>query len=99
MIRAVVDTSIVVRAVLKPLGTVGPVLDFLAEVRQRCEDVFMLKILVVHLDLLHGHPRAKQLKYHLHRVAKTAEGRSAVADLRVDGDAFKKFHSLASPQS
>jgi uncharacterized protein len=33
LIRAVVDTSIVVRAVLKPLGTVGPVLDFLAEKR------------------------------------------------------------------
>ena len=33
MIRAVVDTSIVVRAVLKPLGTVGPILDLLAEKR------------------------------------------------------------------
>ncbi len=35
MIRAVVDTSIIVRAVLKPLGTVGPVLDWLAEKRYR----------------------------------------------------------------
>ena len=35
MIRAVVDTSIVVRAVLKPLGTVGPVLDLLAEKRYK----------------------------------------------------------------
>ncbi len=35
MIRAVVDTSVVVRAVLKPLGTVGPVLDLLAERRYR----------------------------------------------------------------
>lgn len=35
MIRAVVDTSIVVRAVLKPLGTVGPLLDFLAEKRYK----------------------------------------------------------------
>jgi uncharacterized protein len=33
LIRAVVDTSIVVRAVLKPLGTVGPILDLLAEKR------------------------------------------------------------------
>jgi uncharacterized protein len=33
LIRAVVDTSIVVRTVLKPLGTVGPVLDLLAEQR------------------------------------------------------------------
>jgi putative PIN family toxin of toxin-antitoxin system len=35
LIRAVVDTSIVVRAVLKPLGTVGPLLDFLAEKRYK----------------------------------------------------------------
>ena len=35
MIRAVVDTSIVVRAVLKPLGTVGPILDLLAEKRYK----------------------------------------------------------------
>lgn len=35
MIRAVIDTSILVRAVLKPLGTVGPVLDLLAEKRYR----------------------------------------------------------------
>jgi putative PIN family toxin of toxin-antitoxin system len=35
LIRAVVDTSIVVRAVLKPLGTVGPVLDFPAEKRYK----------------------------------------------------------------
>jgi uncharacterized protein len=33
LIRAVIDTSIVVRAVLKPLGTVGPILDSLAEKR------------------------------------------------------------------
>lgn len=30
MIRAVIDTSILVRAVLKPSGTVGPILDLLA---------------------------------------------------------------------
>lgn len=35
MIRAVVDTSIVVRAVLKPLATVGPVLDLVAEKRYK----------------------------------------------------------------
>lgn len=35
MIRAVVDTSIVVRAVLKPFGSVGAVLDLLAENRYR----------------------------------------------------------------
>jgi putative PIN family toxin of toxin-antitoxin system len=33
LIRAVLDTSIVVRAMLKPHGTVGPVLDLLAENR------------------------------------------------------------------
>jgi putative PIN family toxin of toxin-antitoxin system len=35
LIRAVVDTSIVVRAVLKPLGTVGPVFDLLEEKRYK----------------------------------------------------------------
>jgi putative PIN family toxin of toxin-antitoxin system len=35
LIRAVVDTSILVRAVLKPLGTVGPVLDLLEEKRYK----------------------------------------------------------------
>lgn len=35
MIRAVIDSSIVVRAVLKPLGTVGPVLDALEEKRYK----------------------------------------------------------------
>ncbi|HEV7667196.1 MAG TPA: putative toxin-antitoxin system toxin component, PIN family [Thermoanaerobaculia bacterium] len=58
MIRAVVDTSIVVRAVLKPLGTVGPVLDFLAE--QRYKFLYSEATLEEVIDVL-ARPRLRRL--------------------------------------
>jgi putative PIN family toxin of toxin-antitoxin system len=58
LIRAVVDTSIVVRAVLKPLGTVGPVLDFLAE--QRYKFLYSEATLEEVIDVL-ARPRLRRL--------------------------------------
>ena len=57
MIRAVVDTSIVVRAVLKPLGTVGPVLDFLVE--ERYKFLYSEATLEEMVDVL-GRPRLRR---------------------------------------
>jgi putative PIN family toxin of toxin-antitoxin system len=57
LIRAVLDTSILVRAVIKPMGTVGPVLDEL--VQRRYTALFCAVSLEELRDVL-GRPRLRR---------------------------------------
>ena len=57
MIRAVVDTSILLRALLKPQGTVGPILDLLEAERYRL--LYSAATLEELVDVL-GRPRLRR---------------------------------------
>lgn len=59
--RAVIDTSILVRAIIKPLGTVGPVLQFL---RDKAYTLVYSEPLFEELVDVLGRPRIRQ-KYHV----------------------------------
>ena len=86
MIRAVVDTSIVVRAVLKPLGTVGPILDWLAEKRYRL--LYSEAILEEVVDVL-ARPRLRR------RFPLRGRDSQAVVDLiLLRGEAVEPRHRL-----
>lgn len=88
MIRAVIDTSIVVRAVLKPLGTVGPVLDLLAEKRYKI--LYSEAVLEEVVDVL-ARPRLQR------RFPLRGRDREAVVDLiMLRGEAVEPRQKLAA---